>query len=477
MTSENLSPFIVYTESWSLPSSSSNFPEIGRPSCSAAFKPLASETFASLSAAASAGVAFAPSPSSDFSWASRSWAVAVAARNINTDEISPCRILLLRSWVSSLELCPERSAGLLPALEAPLHLVPLDVLEEGVDVLRRRGSVVDGVRVLVHVHHQQWSAVGGILGVVPAPADAELSILEVVVEHRPAAPSSERRPDCPEEFLEATEAPEGVAEGGLDRVARLAVSTEVPEVQLVENHRVVEAQLAFLEPADEEPRGVLVHAGELLLDLVEVLDRSAVVVLVVRAEEPLREPLELRRVEGQGLNGVLPWCHSAVDHSGIRASTCCRRHRLASCSGERHRSKRDPGHDLSSAHRLHLRLLRRGPFPRDLPELGGGWSAQRLWRSNAVWRSSRSALARARRSSSWAWPSAIPAIVRSKPGVSGRANFASLRSTSWTISAMARSAGPLSPNRESRTSKVHRSPSCVNSASNMSKRSSPVSCR
>src|SRR6516164_4398846 len=59
------------------------------------------------------------------------------------------------------------------------------------------------------------------------------------------------------------------------------------------------------------------------------------------------------------------------------------------------------------------------------------------------------------------------------PATSVRPNLLSLRSMSWMISAMARSAESFNAPRSSSTSNVHLSPSWVNSASNMSKRNSP----
>src|SRR5229473_2286934 len=62
MTSENFSPFIVYTDNWSFPCSTSYFAEIGLPSFVLAVSPRCSEIFASRSALASS----ACSASSDF---------------------------------------------------------------------------------------------------------------------------------------------------------------------------------------------------------------------------------------------------------------------------------------------------------------------------------------------------------------------------------------------------------------------------
>src|SRR5262245_52078722 len=67
----------------------------------------------------------------------------------------------------------------------------------------------------------------------------------------------------------------------------------------------------------------------------------------------------------------------------------------------------------------------------------------------------------------------MPSINVLMPATSVRPNLSSLRSMSWMISAMARSAGSFNALRSSSTSNVHLSPPWVNSASNMSKRSSP----
>ena len=76
MTSENLPPFAVYTESWRTPCSSSNFAEIGLPSRALAARPFTSETLAPLTAFASS-----VSPFSPYCWAWGCWAWgAVATR-------------------------------------------------------------------------------------------------------------------------------------------------------------------------------------------------------------------------------------------------------------------------------------------------------------------------------------------------------------------------------------------------------------
>src|SRR5882724_11340900 len=100
-------------------------------------------------------------------------------------------------------------------------------------------------------------------------------------------------------------------------------------------------------------------------------------------------------------------------------------------------------------------------------------SAPRRLRLKYSYRSSRTALARCRRTSSSACAMAMPLIRCSKPALSGRSYFPSLRSMSWMISAIGRSAASVISKRASSTSNEQSSPWCVNSPSNMSKRSSP----
>ena len=110
---------------------------------------------------------------------------------------------------------------------------------------------------------------------------------------------------------------------------------------------------------------------------------------------------------------------SARCHPGIAASARCSSHRLASCARYRHGPDRQSRDHLSPVHRLHVLLLCLGVR---LERFGlrarlRCASVRCAWRSNAGCRSSRSALARSRRTSSWGCPMAIPAIARSNPAV------------------------------------------------------------
>jgi hypothetical protein len=60
----------------------------------------------------------------------------------------------------------------------------------------------------------------------------------------------------------------------------------------VQNHRVHRDELLALEPVDEEAgRGGKVEPRQLLLDQVQALHRTAVIVLVMADDQPLGLPL------------------------------------------------------------------------------------------------------------------------------------------------------------------------------------------
>src|SRR3954447_19527496 len=87
--------------------------------------------------------------------------------------------------------------------------------------------------------------------------------------------------------------------------AGLARFAEVPEEQLVQDHRVRGDELLALEAVEDEGRrGGEVEPGEPLLEQVQPLHGAAVVVLVVADDQPLGHALDVLRVAGEGLHGV-----------------------------------------------------------------------------------------------------------------------------------------------------------------------------
>src|SRR5437588_3607830 len=146
-------------------------------------------------------------------------------------------------------------------------------------------------------------------------------------------------------------------------------------------------------------------------------------------------------------------------------------------SGERKLEslRRLPGRIRIEVEPRHLLLLGKG---RRGDQSGHGDSLHasppRRLRLKYSYRSSSTKLARCSRTSSSGCAMAMPLIRCSNPALSGRPYFSSLRSMSWMISAMARSAASVISKRASSTSKEQSSPWCVNSPSNISNRNSPV---
>src|SRR5207253_5785937 len=99
------------------------------------------------------------------------------------------------------------------------------------------------------------------------------------------------------------------------RSTRTPVAAEVAEVELVQRGRVRERQLALLERGDQKRRRILGDPRQLFFGAVQVLDRAAVVVLVVGDDEPLGQPTQLRGVERQWLDGVHGYSGVAVRSS------------------------------------------------------------------------------------------------------------------------------------------------------------------
>src|SRR5712692_4409984 len=132
MTSENLSPFIVYTDNWSFPCSTSYLAEIGLPSFVLAVSPRWSEIFPSRSALASS----ACSASSDFC------AQPIGTVNIHITRNASVNAVFFMSCSPSL--------WLMVALGLPLqHRVQTvedrhAALEQVVIVLRSLGEAFDG---------------------------------------------------------------------------------------------------------------------------------------------------------------------------------------------------------------------------------------------------------------------------------------------------------------------------------------------
>ena len=158
--------------------------------------------------------------------------------------------------------------------------------------------------MLVHVEHQKGLPEGARLRVIAGPVGAHLTALEVPRQDRPAASAGETHTGEAKQFLPARERSAGARNRICHRSTRMPVAAEVAEVELVQRGRVRERQLALLERSDQKRRRVLGNPRQFLLGAVQVLDRAAIVVLVVRDDQPLGQSAQLRRIERQRFDGV-----------------------------------------------------------------------------------------------------------------------------------------------------------------------------
>src|SRR5712664_2797216 len=182
---------------------------------------------------------------------------------------------------------------------------------------------------------------------VAGPIDARAMGVEVPIEYRPATAATERVAERAEQLLPARVRTVGLRQHAFGlRARRLAVAAEVPEVQLVQDHRVGELELGGLEPRDGEAGCVGGHLRQLFLDLVQVLDRASVVVVVVRYEQLLGQPRQLFRVERQRLDHVLAE-EGVAERRGVATLAARLRDRRAA---KKHASHQDvsPGHHVYS---------------------------------------------------------------------------------------------------------------------------------
>src|SRR5262245_16240064 len=189
-------------------------------------------------------------------------------------------------------------------------VVPANVLDEGVDILRRGGTVVKVVGVFVHVQGEDWRAPGQAMRVVRRPLVHQPPVAAGVRQQDPSRPPAHGLAHRDELGAPAFDAPKITREGLTQRRIGLAALAEAVEVQLVQNHRVHGDQLLALEPVDDEHgRRGHVERAELSGDGVEAPDRSAVIVLVVADEQSLRQAMELLRIATQGLH--------VIGHAGL----------------------------------------------------------------------------------------------------------------------------------------------------------------
>src|SRR5882724_7550676 len=80
--------------------------------------------------------------------------------------------------------------------ESSADHVPLNVLEERIDVLGCGGAIVHLIRVFVHVHHQNGQGCSRCMGVVRHPVVFELPRVLIEAEQYPARSAAQAGTDA-----------------------------------------------------------------------------------------------------------------------------------------------------------------------------------------------------------------------------------------------------------------------------------------
>ena len=96
-----------------------------------------------------------------------------------------CRSTLMQQFAIGVQ---RHSSSLASAhrLGAAIHFVPIDVLKKRVDIAARIRPVIDGIGVLVHIHHEQRHAPGKAVRMIPRPIIMYGVVAEIVVQNDPA---------------------------------------------------------------------------------------------------------------------------------------------------------------------------------------------------------------------------------------------------------------------------------------------------
>src|SRR2546428_2465564 len=233
----------------------------------------------------------------------QSGSAARAVTGAATIATSPRKTIVFNAW----DFMGRSSLSSRVRLMEPGDVRPVDVLHECVDVLRRRGAVVQVVRVLVHIERQDRRGARHAVRVVGRPLVHQFAVAVRVGEEHPSRAATHRLAHGNELGPPPVNAPEVPHESLAKRAIGLALGAEAVEVQLVEDHRIHRDELFALEPVDHEHwRLREVEFGELRRDGVEAPDGAAVVVLPVADDQLLGQPVEFFRVAVQWLDGV---CH------------------------------------------------------------------------------------------------------------------------------------------------------------------------
>ena len=185
-----------------------------------------------------------------------------------------------------------------------IDLGPGYVGHKGIDVRAGGGTEVHVVRVFVHVQRQDGGAARHCVCVVGGPLVDQRALARLKNQQHPAGAAAEGFAHGDELLAPAFDTAEvGVQRQFHRRLHGLPITTQACEVQLVQQHRIGGDQFFAFQAIQLEAGRI----GKLRLfqrgaDGVEPLDRAAVVVVEVTAQQPLRQAVQGCRVKRQGLN-------------------------------------------------------------------------------------------------------------------------------------------------------------------------------
>src|SRR5438445_1015698 len=182
----------------------------------------------------------------------QSGSAARAVTGAATIATSPRKTIVFNAW----DFMGRSSLSSAVRLMERGDVRPFDVRHECVDVLRRRGAVVQVVRVLVHIERQDRRRARHAVRVVGRPLVHQFAVAVRVGEEHPSRAATHRLAHGDELGPPPVNAPEAAREGLAQRAIGLPLGAEAVEVQLVEDHRIHRNELFATLPCFCSARAV-----------------------------------------------------------------------------------------------------------------------------------------------------------------------------------------------------------------------------
>ncbi|MNV41282.1 hypothetical protein D3C71_1329140 [compost metagenome] len=222
------------------------------------------------------------------------------------------------------------AGGVDRALVALVHGRPVDISHEGIDIRARCSAVVEVVGMFIHVQREDGHPTGSSLGVVAGPLVDECAIARLEHQQHPSRAAAQCLAHGDKLFTPALSAAKAGCQGQQHAGGRGgATAAQAAKVQFVQQHRIAGDQLLALESVDDKAgRGGKVQPRELRPDGVEPRHRTAIVILVVAAQQPFGQAWQRGRVKGKGLGACLhgdtpgKWMTTGSGQPGFEEGHC-----------------------------------------------------------------------------------------------------------------------------------------------------------